>query len=1034
MVKTSGPQRNAGGSTSVFAATISSEMRGAQHGTRQLGVIVLLVVAFAVFVLPAQASAMSKSWAGPDAGGAFNLATNWNPAGIPAPGDTVFIGSPSGAPSRIVSLTGTARSIDSFNVASRAILVVDGAALTLTGTTASAAADGGQGFQVVGGGTLALQGTGGFFAGATLGRSSDSSTGTIDVTGAGVYLGNGSITEAGPGLGTFRVEPAAGVVNSSATIQTRIDNRGTISASFMFLEPAAGSPVNDGTFDAPTNATLVIQPQSGTTFTAGSGAHFTGAGALYVQGGATLKVDAGGSGSVGTLAIIGDVLDLDANWTIGVLQNNDNGSGGRFGAGTLTVTADSTIAGGRFGGTGSTIFNAKLTLVRPGSTQPVTVTGGGVLRTNGTVDWQSGGVSLGGPGSSGTWQNAGAISVTTGSGFDRGTAALNDAGNGVLDNLASGTITKSTTDPFGGIGTIDNQGTITVGAGTFEGGGTFGQAFGSLTQTAGLTTVASGATLAMDVALQGGTVKGDGTAQSIANTGGTVAPGASPGTLTIAGAYRQGAGGTLQEEITGTTPGSQFDVLAVGGPVALDGVLAIVNDPAFSPALTDTFRILTAGSRTGQWASVTGGTVGPHTYLPSYQPDGATLCVVSAGTASCSSGPPPPRSTSTSVSCAPGSVAVGQASTCTATVSDAGSSAITTPTGTVSFSSDSPGSFSSGGSCTVAATSTAGVASCAVDYVSSAQGSGTHTITAGYGGDSTHAASGGTASLTVTTAGGGGGGGGSGGGGGGSSGGGSGSGAPVPVNVLPPSISGSPIPGKDLSCSTGTWTHSPIAFSYRWQRRGSPIAGAQASSYTVQILDEAQLLTCTVTASNAAGAGAPATSPGVLVAVPGTLHCPKPSGRLRTSQLGSLALGMTRRHARHVLHRFAVTRNLFDNFCLYAGWGIRVGYPSPKLLATIPARRRSGVTGKIVLALTANPYYALDGITPGVPVAAARGKLKLGRPFHIGLNYWYIASASKANGVLKVRHGIIQEVGLANRELTHGRDAQKRFLTSFNDG
>ncbi len=46
---------------------------------------------------------------------------------------------------------------------------------------------------------------------------------------------------------------------------------------------------------------------------------------------------------------------------------------------------------------------------------------------------------------------------------------------------------------------------------------------------------------------------------------------------------------------------------------------------------------------------------------------------------------------------------------------------------------------------------------------------------------------------------------------------------------------------------------------------------------------------------------------------------------------------MTRGHARHVLKRFAVSHRRFDDFCLFAGWGIRVGYPSTKLLHELPA-------------------------------------------------------------------------------------------------
>jgi hypothetical protein len=160
--------------------------------------------------------------------------------------------------------------------------------------------------------------------------------------------------------------------------------------------------------------------------------------------------------------------------------------------------------------------------------------------------------------------------------------------------------------------------------------------------------------------------------------------------------------------------------------------------------------------------------------------------------------------------------------------------------------------------------------------------------------------------------------------------------------------------------------------------------------------------------------------------------CPKPSGRLSGTRLGPLALGFTRTRARRTLRRFNVMYNHMDNFCLSPGWGIRVGYPSSKLLRALPRSNRVRLARRIVFALTANRYYALHGVRPGRRLAVVARRLRLGKTFHIGLNYWYIAPGHAANGVLKVRHGIIQEVGIANQRLTSGRKAQLRFLTSFN--
>lgn len=111
-----------------------------------------------------------------------------------------------------------------------------------------------------------------------------------------------------------------------------------------------------------------------------------------------------------------------------------------------------------------------------------------------------------------------------------------------------------------------------------------------------------------------------------------------------------------------------------------------------------------------------------------------------------------PTSYATSA-CLPATVTVGQATSCIVTVaSDGVSPTAVTPTGSVSASSDGSGSFGGGTpGCTLAATSTAGIASCTFTYVPSAVGSGTHTLTATYtGGDYLGASA--DATVTVTPA------------------------------------------------------------------------------------------------------------------------------------------------------------------------------------------------------------------------------------------------------------------------------------------
>jgi hypothetical protein len=84
-----------------------------------------------------------------------------------------------------------------------------------------------------------------------------------------------------------------------------------------------------------------------------------------------------------------------------------------------------------------------------------------------------------------------------------------------------------------------------------------------------------------------------------------------------------------------------------------------------------------------------------------------------------------------------------------------------------------------------------------------------------------------------------------------------------------------------------------------------------------------------------------------------------------------------------------------------------------------------------MLALTANPFYALHGVKPGARLASATLRLKLGKVIKLGRNDWYVIPGATSNGVLKVRHGIIQEVGIATKALTAIRAAQAHLLSSF---
>jgi hypothetical protein len=119
-----------------------------------------------------------------------------------------------------------------------------------------------------------------------------------------------------------------------------------------------------------------------------------------------------------------------------------------------------------------------------------------------------------------------------------------------------------------------------------------------------------------------------------------------------------------------------------------------------------------------------------------------------------------------------------------------------------------------------------------------------------------------------------------------------------------------------------------------------------------------------------------------------------------------------------------------DYFCLARG-GLRVVYASPAVLRGLPRRSRKGTRNHAVLALTANSHYALRAVRPGTRLARVRRKLKVGRGFHIGLNWWYVTPNGVSRGVLKVRRGRIEEIGIAQKQLTKTRRADRRLFSSF---
>ena len=84
--------------------------------------------------------------------------------------------------------------------------------------------------------------------------------------------------------------------------------------------------------------------------------------------------------------------------------------------------------------------------------------------------------------------------------------------------------------------------------------------------------------------------------------------------------------------------------------------------------------------------------------------------------------------------------------------------------------------------------------------------------------------------------------------------------AAPPANTAAPTITGTPKVGETLTAQNGTWSNSPTAFQYQWQRCNESgaacanIAGATAKTYLLTTTDAGRTMRVRVTGINAEGA------------------------------------------------------------------------------------------------------------------------------------------------------------------------------------
>ena len=105
----------------------------------------------------------------------------------------------------------------------------------------------------------------------------------------------------------------------------------------------------------------------------------------------------------------------------------------------------------------------------------------------------------------------------------------------------------------------------------------------------------------------------------------------------------------------------------------------------------------------------------------------------------------------------------------------------------------------------------------------------------------------------------------------------------APRNTAPPTISGTPRVGEELTADDGTWTANPTSFAYQWQRCDADVAtctnvvGANGKTYGVRLADLGYRLRVAVTARNARGSATVNSAITALVAPTTTITNRRPT-------------------------------------------------------------------------------------------------------------------------------------------------------------
>lgn len=468
-------------------------------------------------------------------------------------------------------------------------------------------------------------------AGGTLVFAPDAGMNTVF---SGLITGNGSIVKNGAGTTSF-----VSTDTSSPWTGTTTVNAGTLEATPESLGNSLVSVVG-GTFALRNdNTAAAVNYGNATTIAAGATLAKTGQGEVVLTagvsgyGGATIAVNAGRltTADGGTDAVFtGVTVASGASYRVNMSGDRIHDSGTLVsvaGAGSLAVSGPHTLTLASTGGvaqsyTGNTellnganlAFGAGVTSVNGlAGDSTSTVTMPGDLTVNQSHSGTFSGQFVGGPGAL-TVTGTGVFGITGDLAAQAGISSVTVVGGtlGVDGVNSKGIVNNGTVNITVGSGGADRYTGVITGSGAVTKVGDGKLSFGD-----GVTTGVPGNPYVLQstgtLTVAAGTLGGNFTTSgALVVAGGTLAPGNSPGTVTVNGDFTLASAGTLAVEINGTAS----DKVVVNGAASLAGALAVSQatlptppNPAGTPDPSKAvggqqFTILTAtGGVTGAFSN-----------------------------------------------------------------------------------------------------------------------------------------------------------------------------------------------------------------------------------------------------------------------------------------------------------------------------------------------------------------------------------------------------------------------------------------------